>query len=220
VSRRWLGLALLLSLGINGGILATLAVERLRTTPRDAASEAATPAAAPSPGLDGAASVGAGAEEPPPPDAEEPPPRSAAGPDFPPGMERRLGELATDMGLEGDRRAQFLDVQRRFFRATRPIHDRGLDLQRELRRELSAAQPSRERLTDILDRLESTRKELDNHLVETVLATRKLLGPEQERRYVQFLGRLRSVSEGGPGGRPPRDGPPPRRPPRRRPPRR
>ncbi len=220
MSRRWLGLALLLSLGVNGGILATLAVEHLRTKPRGPAREVAGPPPAPTSGPGSEASAGPGPEElPPPEDGAGPPGRPAAEGDLPQGMERRLGELARDMGLEGDRRTRFLGIQRRFFRAARPAHDRGMDLQRDLRRELSSPQPSRERLTEILDRLEDTRKELDSAFVETVLATREILGPEQERQYVQFLGRLRSVSEGRPGGPPPRNGPPPRGLRRRLPPR-
>ncbi len=216
MTRRWLGLALLLSLGVNAGVLATLAVERLRGG--DAASAAAA-------GAPPAGDVGPPPGEPPLPAGgpSAPAPPDAQGGDLPPGMEWRLGQLATHMGLEGDRRTEFLEIQRRFFRETRAAHQKGLELQQSLRRELTAPAPERERLTDILGELGSTRQQLDRALVDAVLATRKLLDPEQEREYLQFLARLRGAGEGPQGGPPrngpPRNGPPPRGPRRRLPPR-
>ncbi len=230
MSRRWLGLALLLSLGVNAGILATLAVERLRGGGRDHAAPVAEVAAekgetpGPPEGPVAGPPAGPGAEQAPPPDGDEGSPARPDSQGFPPGMERRLGELASRMGLEGDRRARFLEIQRRFFRETRGDHDEGIDLHQSLRRELTSPEPSRDRLDEILEQLAATRRRLDQALVETVLATRELLGPEQEREYLTFLGRLRDVSEGRPPGGPPprgprRDGRPLRGPIRRPPPR-
>ncbi|HSL84381.1 MAG TPA: periplasmic heavy metal sensor [Thermoanaerobaculia bacterium] len=210
MSRRWLALALLLSVGVNVGILATLAVERLRheaaapvtTEGEEAEAEGAVLFDEPGePGelaLDGPG-LGPGAGD---PDAGTGPP-----PPMLPEIERRLEALADRLDLAGDERGRFLDVQRRFFRETfrhrQEIHRH----QRALRQELIAPEPDRERVAEAQERLSAARDELDRALVVFVLESRELLGPAQEAEYLRFVARLRAAGEGrGPGGPGPRRG--------------
>ena len=175
--RRWgLWIALLLSLGINLGILLTLA-------------------------------VGGGEESPPiSPAVAVESPGWPDGPPPPPGERRLLGHLADRLGLEGQTRERFLDLQRRFFRHAVETRRQGRELQRELGRELVAEEPDRQRIDGLVEELAELRRALDRVLVATVLDTRELLEPGEEREYVAFIERLRERM--GPGGR---DRPPRRR---------
>lgn len=214
MSRRWLGLALLLSVGVNVGILATLAVERLRDGAAPAEVEApAEPSELPE-------------EEPGGPLGPEEPADAAtgadpwAGPGEGPGrgagpprlaeVERRLEILADRLGLAGEERGRFLEIQRRFFRETFRHRQEVFLHQRALRQELISAHPDRARVEETLERLSAARDVLDRELVETVLESRELLGPAQEAEYLRFVARLRAAGEGGR-----RRGPPTRRGPRR-----
>jgi len=207
VSRRWLALGLLLSVGVNVGILATLAVERLRQEP-------ATANAAESAEASEAGEVARDEPGEPPADGpglEPTPGDSGAGAGPPPPMlpeiERRLEELADRLGLAGEERGRFLAIQRRFFRETFR-HRQEVQLhQRALRQELIAPEPDRERVAEALERLSAARDELDRALVASVLESRELLGPAQEAEYLRFVARLRAAGEGrGPGGPGPRRG--------------
>lgn len=202
MSRRWLGLALLLSVGVNAGILATLAVERLR----DGAG-ATTPAEGEGPGAveppDGVeADGGPGTEL--SPDAEEPPGRPSEPPAVPPEVGRRLDVLADRLGLAGEDRRRFLEIQQRFFRETFRHRQEVFARQRALRQELVAPEPDRARVAEALDRLTAARTSLERSFVETVLESRELLDPAQEGEYLRFVARLRAPGEGGRRGGPPR----------------
>lgn len=201
MSRRWLGLALLLSVGVNLGILATLAVERLRdgSGPPAPAAEAVGSVEA-LPGAD--AEAGRGSE----PGGEDPPgaPADPSGrAPVPPEVGHRLEILADRMGLDGEERRKFLEIQRRFFRDTFHHRQELLLRQRALRRELVAARPDRDRVAEALERLAEARDALDRSMVETVLASRELLDPAQEREYLRFVGRMRAAGEGRRPGGPP-----------------
>jgi Spy/CpxP family protein refolding chaperone len=111
--------------------------------------------------------------------------------DGPPEEGRLLGHLADRLGLEGETRERFLELQRQFFHQAVQTRRRGRELQRELGRELTAEAPDRQRIAELVDELADLRRELDRTLVETVLDTRELLGPEEERRYTAFVDRLR-----------------------------
>jgi Spy/CpxP family protein refolding chaperone len=208
VSRRWLALGLLLSVGVNAGILATLAVERLRDGAVPEAAEGPEDAAEPAAGVPeepGGLEPGADPGEP----GFEPGPglgpgqRGGPGPPPLPEVEHRLEGLADRLGLAGEERERFLDIQRRFFRETfrqrQEIHLH----QRSLRQELVAPTPDRARVGEALDRLSAARDELDRALINTVLESRELLDPPQEAEYLRFVARLRAAGEGGRPGGPP-----------------
>ena len=238
--RWWIVLALLLSLGINIGILATLATRRIAMEPPPA-EPLPEPYPEPRP------------EPPPPPVAppeemrpepepepepepaarEEPPPPLGAPPGAPPGAPRAEGppppidRLADHLGLEGEARRRFLERQRRFHRESLDLRFQMAEVRRELRQELARPEPDRQRLDDRLRQAADLYLALERALVSNVVDSRALLDPEQERRFLEVLPRLlpqgarpgiRAEPPPGPGPRRrfPGDDPRPRR---RRPPR-
>jgi len=259
MSRRWLGLALLLSLGVNLGIVAVLLVERSRPAPLPARSAGpeepaaelpAEPPSAPPPAVASDSEPGSdsalvgiprdgdvGLDDRPGPPPPAPPPRGdrpegeggspdpggGRRPPFPGAAEalergelpravtRRLGNLADRLGLAGDDRARFLEIQRRFFVESHQRRSRILGLQDRFRRSLGDPNPSRETIDTLIRQLGEERAGFDRDLARTVLDTRELLGPGQERQYLEFLARLgpRPGGQGGPGGEG-QPGPPPR----------
>lgn len=212
MSRRWLAFGLLLSVGVNAGILATLAVERLRDGAAPEAAEAPEDPAEPTaglpeepeglepgadpgePGFEPGAGLGLG---------PGPGPGRGPGPPSLPEVEHRLEGLADRLGLAGGERERFLDIQRRFFRETFR-HRQEIHLhQRSLRQELVAPAPDRARVGEALDRLSAARDDLDRALIDAVLESRGLLDPPQEAEYLRFVARLRAAGEGGRPGGPP-----------------
>lgn len=189
MKRWWLWIVLLLSLGVNVGILLTLATGW-------GEGRATVPSAGPEEGAPGRI-----------------PRRSGGGPPggppgaLPPGLRegsrepRILGDLADRLGLQGEVRDHFLSLQRGFFVRAFESRQQGFRLQEELGRELTAPEPDRERVSRLIDELADTRRALDHELAETVLATRDLLDDRQERDYLVFIRRLRERMDrpGGPG---------------------
>ena len=200
MSRRWLGIALLLSLGINVGIVAILLFDRASGGPAveealdEGPEEAADPATAP-----GLRRRGPGRF------------RGAPGPfasDPAAMIELRTAALADRLGLEGERRERFVAIQRELLSETHRRRRAVFELQERLRRELAAEEPSRELLEELVGEMAEHRAALDRGLAEAVLATRSLLAPGQERLYLRFLG---SVQAGPPGGPDRAPGPRPHR---------
>ncbi|MGD2113576.1 MAG: periplasmic heavy metal sensor [Acidobacteriota bacterium] len=207
MSRRWLGLALLLSLGVNLGILGVLAVERLRPPEPTAVTEPPPEPARASTSREDPAEYG-----PPSEGGDVGPqgagPRPPAGP--PPAIAWRLERLADRLGLEGESRERFLEIQRDFFSGTFERRRRIVRLQEEFRRELAAPEPSEETVGELVLELSEARAALDRELARTVLRTRSLLGPERERDYLRFLARLGPGQGAGASGAPGRVQPGPR----------
>lgn len=167
--RWWLTIALLLSLGVNAGILSVIVLARL---------------------------------------FPERPPLPAA-PARGPGVER----LADRLGLAGEPRRRFVELQERFLRDTRGQRERLAELRRELRREITGRRPDERRIDELLGELNAATAALDRALVGLVLDSRELLTWRQQREYFRFLGRLRL---GEPPLTPRRQGPFQRRHPRPR----
>jgi heavy-metal resistance protein len=161
VKRWWLVLALLLSLGVNLGILATIAIGRLRPP---AAQRAA-----------------------------QPPP------------EQRLARLADRLGLAGEERERFLALQRRFFADTSGDRRHLQQIYRQVRRELTAEHPDSEHLEQLLTESSQVYLKIERAVTANVLATRKVLKPEQES---VFLGLIENMRPGqGPFTQPGAPGP-------------
>jgi len=175
MKRSWVWVALLLSVGINIGILATVGVSRVR---REARSER-------SPDQNGA-----------------------------PPFER----IANHLQLEGEEREEFIEIQKRLFRASRQHQEALHQLRAELRHEVMSDSPKPAKVDELLADIGETHKDLNRLMVESVLASRKIMTPEQQRRYVQILERIqdgsrRFGSRGGMSpGRPDRRPPPPGKP--------
>lgn len=182
MKRWWLVIALLLSLGVNLGILAALAVRR----PPRPGPEAPPPA---------------GEQNLPDPNPEGPPPR--------------VTRLADRLGLEGEQRRRFVDLQARFFADTVRLRTQQMEAYRALRRELTSREPDRTRIESLLQESARLHLALEQAMVRNVIASREVLDPGQERLYLEVLSRLRppGARPGGLGAQDPR-----RRRPRWRPP--
>jgi hypothetical protein len=156
--RWWLVIVLLLSLGLNVGILAAVAVRRL------------------GPGGQGAKQGGAANQADPLP---------------------RLPQLANRLGLEGEERRKFLDIQWNLYQETSHLRLQLGETHRNLRHELIQPQPDRARVDGLLEESSRTYLALEKSLVSNVLATRDLLGPEKEKQYLRLIGQLRIPNPGG-----------------------
>ncbi|HEV2852722.1 MAG TPA: periplasmic heavy metal sensor [Thermoanaerobaculia bacterium] len=160
--RWWLAIALLLSVGLNLGILAAIAARRAQPGPRDReprpGPEMANPAADPLP---------------------------------------RLPRLADRLGLEGEERRKFLDLQWDLFQQMTRLRLQMGEVHRELKRELTRGEPDRQRVDALLQESARIYGSLERKLVDNVLATRELLGPEKEKEYLRLVGRLRVPNPGG-----------------------
>jgi hypothetical protein len=241
MKRWWVAIALLLSLGVNFGLLAAVAARRLGPEPprpvrhqsapeRPAAEEERPPVREEPPPPDGPSvreepaqreqpppdreepprqEEEAGREEPPPPDPLGPP-EEVPGPNGDPDGPPRLARLADQLGLEGEARRRFLEVQWRFFERTTRLRMQQEEVQRELRRSLVRGEPDRGQIDGLLRESARIHLALEQALAENIITTRKILSPEQERQYLQIVGRLRREA----GGRRPMDPPPMNRHPR------
>jgi hypothetical protein len=159
MKRWWLVIVLLLSLGLNVGILAAVAARRL------------------GPGGLGAKAAGA-ANQPPDP--------------LP-----KLPQLANRLGLEGEERRKFLDIQWNLYQETSHLRLQLGETHRNLRHELIQPQPDRARVDALLEESSRTYLALEKSLVNNVLATRDLLGADKEKQYLRLIGQLRIPNPGG-----------------------
>ena len=175
MSRRTLGFVLLLSLGVNLGLLAAVGLQLWSDRRAPSVEEVVEEPAA----LETGALL------------DEERFRVETAP-----VRRRAAALADELGLEGERRDRFVAVQRRFLEGTWIERRRVLGLQLRLRRELGAPRPDQRTVDELIDQLAAARRELDRGLARTVFETRELLEPEEERLYLRFLDELRP----GPGG--------------------
>ena len=173
MKRWWILIALLLSAGINVGILATLLAQHLHQP------VAAAPGGA-SAALDAVADVG---------------PRP------------NLGPLADRLGLRGEARSKFMEMQEGFISAMREQRFHLMQLQAELRAELLSEHPDRERIEPLTKQLGEAYGSLDRALAENILASRAVLTPEQQMQYLGFVGsRLQQLRGDRPAAaRPPRE---------------
>jgi len=108
--------------------------------------------------------------------------------------------LADRLGLEGEKRERFLEIQRQFVAGTREQRRRMAELHRELRQELLAPQPDRRRVQAVLQEIGRTYAELEGAVARDVLDSREVLDPEQERIFLEFVRRLRAAAQVAPGG--------------------
>jgi hypothetical protein len=166
VRRWWLVLALLLSLGLNVGILAAIAARRatLMARPNAARQQQAG---------------NAGNNN---PNNVDPVPR--------------LTRLANRLKLEGDQRRKFLDIQWNLYQETARLRLQLNEVHRDLRRELTHPDPDRTRVEGLLNDSSRIYLALEHSLVNNVFATRDLLGAEKEADYLKIVGSLRVPNPG------------------------
>ena len=166
--RWWVIIALLLSLGVNLGLVAAVATRRIAARPEG-------------------------------PRAEGPGPRDLGGEPLP-----RFRRLADHLGLEGEQRRRFLDLQGPLFEETVRVRMRQAESQREVRRELVSREPDRERIDALLQQSARDFLTLEQALAKNIVATREILSPGQEKEYLRIISRMRPPGFG------------PQQPPRRR----
>lgn len=162
--RNWLFLALLLSVGVNCGLLG-MGIMRHRML-------SGMPSGMNSGGDRGDLRDRGGRDERP------------AG--------RQGARLADHLELEGEQRERFLGLQRQLAERVHAGRRRIDDSRRELRRELASAEgePDRARVDGLLVAIGREQDALDRALVENVLAVRELFAGETEREYLRFVERF------------------------------
>ncbi|HEY2739049.1 MAG TPA: periplasmic heavy metal sensor [Thermoanaerobaculia bacterium] len=171
MKRWWLVIVLLLSLGVNVGIVAALVGHRWI----------------------GETSETGKSKEKLPDDRAIPLPNGQEG------VPQRVVRLADQLGLEGDQRRKFISLQGGFFADTLKLRTDQAETQRELRRELAAPAPSQARIDSLLQESGNTFMALEKAMTQNVVESRKLLKPDQERKFLKLLARLR-FGQGGQGG--------------------
>ncbi len=130
----------------------------------------------------------------------------------------RLPRFADILGLEGQERQKFLDIHITFFQDTTRLRLLMAEAHRNLQREMSGEKPDAARVDRLLREEADVYLRLEQAFAKCVLASRQLLGADEERRYLQVVGRLRGAArgprelapppgEGGPDGMGP-EGPP------------
>ena len=176
VNKRWgLVWVLMLSVGLNFGLLVSWMVAKSK-------SEHTGPAVEQTEGDPGHGSEGvAGTLQ-----------RSDLG-IAPRRLERIVGRMADELGLEGERREVFLGVQGEFFHRSVAGRDRLKAARAGLRRELTASSPDRARAEHWAGELGKAQSELEEAFVANYFSTRELLDPEQDRRFRRFMGRIHKM---------------------------
>lgn len=107
---------------------------------------------------------------------------------------RQIQRLADRLGLEGETRRRFVLRQRQFFEETAGLRREIGDVNRELRREITRTAPDPQRIDRLIAESAATFAALEKAMVDHVRESRALLDPGQERKFLNFVKRLR----GGP----------------------
>lgn len=160
--RRWLVPALLLSVGVNLGLLIGFGVRQF-----DGGSQ----------GADGWRERRTGHE------LAERTPEEHQG-------RMRFEALAQRLDLEGATREEFIQRQQRFLERTERLRRTRDEARRGLHRALTAEVPDQKQVAERLEVAVKASAEMEKALVEHVLEARELLDGEAERRYLRFLEHL------------------------------
>lgn len=108
----------------------------------------------------------------------------------------RLPRFANHLGLEGEERRKFLDIQVALFQETTRLRLRMAEIQRSLRMEMTAEGANGERADKLLRESAEVYLQMERAFVRSVFESRRLLGEREERRYLQVLARLRATARG------------------------
>ena len=115
----------------------------------------------------------------------------------------RLQQLANRLGLKGETRQRFIARQRQFFAETAVPRTRLPEIRRQVRAELIRPHPDQARIDQLLREGSEIFLSLERAVVANVLDSRRMLGPEEERRYVDLISRLQLEGPGQLGRLPP-----------------
>jgi class 3 adenylate cyclase len=110
--------------------------------------------------------------------------------------------FADELRLPPAKRVPFLAAQRRLAERT---FDGRRDLARlrdDLRREVAAPTPDRQRIDELVGELGRRQAELDRAFAEGMLETRAALGPEEFEDYLRLVDRVLGERRGPPPGGP------------------
>ena len=115
----------------------------------------------------------------------------------------RVPQLADRLGLKGEVRERFIQRQRQFFAETAVPRTRLPEIRRQVRAELIRPHPDQAHIDRLLREGSEIFLTLERSLVANVLETRRMLGPEEERRYLDLISRLQLEGPGQLGRLPP-----------------
>jgi len=115
-----------------------------------------------------------------------------------PRADRVFQNLADRLGLAGEPRDRFLAVQRGAFESMRGERQRLWVARAALRRELAASSPDQARVDALLAEATAAQSAMEQTLVSSLLKSRAMLNPEQQRMYMRFVEeRLRPAASMG-----------------------
>ena len=112
----------------------------------------------------------------------------------------RTGPIADRLGLEGEEREKFMQLQRGLVESSQGHREELEKMRREVRKELREDEPDRDRMDSLIADMAEISAAQEREYVETVMTTREILDDEQQGVYLQFLAQARA--RGGEGGRP------------------
>jgi Spy/CpxP family protein refolding chaperone len=167
VKRWWVVILLLLSVGLNIGLLAQRGRER---NERDARREARQAEERKDP---------AGAES-----------REARNRQR---MKRLLDRMVEEVGVAGEQRDQFVAIQEGFFDRTLATRQRLRQGQRALRDNLSSPQPDRALAEKQAAEIAEAQKEIEAAFIDNFFATSAILDQDQQHRYRSLVAELRRL---------------------------
>ncbi len=108
-------------------------------------------------------------------------------------LERIVNRMADELGLKDDRRDTFLEIQRDFFHRSVEGRDRLRTARAGLRRELTSPSPERGRAEHWVGEVGQSQSELEQAFIANYFATRELLDPEQDRKFRRFMARIHKL---------------------------
>ena len=191
-----LWLALFLSLGFNLGLVVSRLTDR--ADPTVDAQTVDLQAAAESPTAEPTSETTA--ETTPESDLgapDEPSPADAQAPDRQPPrwLERVIVRVADELGLQGEERERFFDLQREYFRRTMQARRTQRHHEFEVRRLLVSGDAERAQVEEALGQVVAAQGEVEQAFLDHYFAARELLDEQQMFRYKHFLGQLRRASQ-------------------------
>jgi hypothetical protein len=102
----------------------------------------------------------------------------------------RLPRLADRLGVEGEERRRFLELQWKLFEESSRLRLQLGEVHREIKREMVREEPDRQRIESLLQESAKVYLNLERSLARNILATRELLDDGQERQYLALIGRI------------------------------
>lgn len=124
----------------------------------------------------------------------------------------RLPRLADRLGLEGEKRRHFLELQWKLFEESSRLRLQLGEVHREIKREMIREAPDPQQIERLLQESARVYLNLERSLTRNILATRELLDDKEERQYLALIGRIGiplspdGGADAAPGPRNPRRG--------------